>query len=165
MRLFLCMSLLLAAGWIGLQRSAEYRKKPLRFLELADSLSVLQNEICQRRTPLPAAFLRCSKAFKGLKPFYQLLYAGTQTDQAFLAVWNHAVERLDLLAEEERHALFALGEQIGRYDAQTQETAFRICIEALRTYAQQIRTASRVNARLAACCGMVCGLLLAIMCY
>lgn len=159
------MSLLLAAGWIGIQQSAEYRKKPLRLLELADSLSVLQNEICRRRAPLPAAFLRCSKAFEGMKSFYQLLYAGMQTDQAFLTVWNHAVERLDLLAGEERHALLTLGEQIGRYDAQTQETAFGICIEALRSYAQQSRSSSRANARLAVCCGMVCGLLLAIMCY
>ena len=165
MRLYLCMALLLAAGWIGIQCSVEYRKKPLRLLELADSLSVLKNEICQRRAPLSAAFLRCSQAFEGMRPFYQLLYAGTQTDQTFFTVWQYAVEQLDLLAGEERHALLTLGEQIGRYDAQTQETAFCICIEALRTYAQQIKTASRVNARLAACCGMVCGLLLAIMCY
>ena len=159
------MALLLAVGWIGIQRSVEYKKKPLRILELADSLSVLQNEICQRRAPIPAAFLRCSKAFEGMRPFYQLLYAGTQTDQAFLTVWQYAVERLDILAGEEHHTLLALGEQIGRYDAQTQETAFCICIEALRTYAQQIRTISRVNARLSTFGGMVCGLLLAIMCY
>lgn len=165
MRLLLCLTLLLTGAWIGMQRSAECRKTPLMLLDLANSLSVLQTEICRRRAPLPAALLRCAKAFEDLKPFYQLLYAGTQTDQPFLSVWQYAVAQLRPLAGEERRALLALGEQIGRYDAQTQEAAFSVCIDALRTRALQIRAASGTSARLALGCGLAGGLLLAIVCY
>lgn len=165
MRLLLCTIVLLAAVRIGMQCSAEYRRAPLMLLDLANSLSILQSEICHRRAPLPEAFLRCAGAFEGLRPFYQLLYAGMRTDQPFLTVWQHAVAEIRPLSGDERHALLALGEQIGRYDAQTQETAFCICVDALKSRALQIRTASLANARLAAGCGLVCGLLLAIMCY
>lgn len=165
MRLLLSLILFLSAGWIGLQRSAECRREPLSLLALADSLAVLQSETCVRRTPLPAALLRCSNTFSDTKYFYQMLLIGIQTERPISEVWYDAAMRLHLGSGEARHALLALGEQIGRYDAQTQETAFVVCIESLRGCASQIGKTSKINARLAIGLSAVCGLLLAIVCY
>ena len=88
-----------------------------------------------------------------------------KSDQSFSNVWTYAVDRLYPESREEQYALLSLGERIGRYDAQTQETAFQTCIDALRNYASHIETSSKVNAKLAAGFGAVSGLLLAIACY
>ena len=157
--------LFLSVGWIGFQRSAEYRKKPLRLERLADSLAVLQTEICCRRTPLPEALLHCANSFKELNLFYQMLLIGMLKDQSFSDVWTHEVVRLYPESGEEHYALLSLGEQIGRYDVQTQETAFRTCIDVLRNCALQIGMTSKANAKLAVGFGAAGGLLLAIACY
>ena len=165
MRLSLCVILFLSAGWIGLHRSEEYKKRPLRLQYLADSLAVLQVEICNRKTPLPEALLHCSNAFKELNSFYQRLFVGTKTDQSFSEVWACAVDRLYPEQGEEQYSLLTLGEQMGRYDAQTQEAAFRTCTNVLRNCALRIGANSKVSAKLAAEVGAVSGLLLAIACY
>lgn len=165
MRLLFCAVLFLSAGWIGFQRSAEIRTRPLRLQRLADSLSVLQTEICSRKTPLPEALLHCLASFEDLNSFYQLLLIGMKSEQSFSDVWAYAVDRLYPESVEERYALLSLGERIGRYDAQTQETAFRTCIDALRNRASQIGLSSKENAKLAVGFGAVSGMLLAIACY
>ena len=165
MRTLLCLVLFLCSGWVGIQRSAEFRRKPMLLLSLADSLSILQTEICVRKAPLQEALLHSSESFKNLKTFYQMLLIGAKADQAFSIVWHKAVLELYPYRGEEQHALLALGKLIGRYDAQTQETAFLTCIQVLRSGAMQIKTTSRTNARLAIGLSTVCGLLLAIAFY
>lgn len=165
MRLLLCAVLFLSAGWIGIQHSTEYRNRPLRLERLADSLTVLQTEICNRKTPLPEALLRCSNSFKELNSFFQMLYIGLKTDQSFSNVWSHATARLYTESAEVQYALRSLGNQIGKYDAQTQEKAFRTSIDVLRNHASEIGLSSKESAKLAIGFGAVVGLLLAIVCY
>lgn len=94
-----------------------------------------------------------------------MLFVGTKTDQSFSEVWACAVDRLYPEQGEEQYSLLTLGEQIGRYDAQTQEAAFRTCTNVLRNCALRIGANSKVSAKLAAEVGAVSGLLLAIACY
>ena len=165
MRFLFCLILTLSAFWIGGQRALEYRKRPIMMISLADSLAVLKNEICVRRVPIPAALLRCSELFCDTRAFYQMLMAGTRSEHTFSHVWVDAVKQIYPYEDEARRALLALGEQIGRYDAQTQETAFSVCIDSLRSSALQARDKTNNQARLAVGFSAACGLLLAVMCY
>ena len=165
MRFLLCLILTLSVCWIGIQRASEYRKRPILMICLADSLAVLKNEVCVRRSPIPTALLRCSELFRDTKIFYQMLMVGTRSERPFSDVWDDAVKRICPYEDEAQHSLLALGEQIGRYDAQTQETAFAVCIDSLRSSAAQIRETTSHHARLAIGLGSACGLLLAVMCY
>ena len=165
MRMLLCAMLIFSAWWIGIMTAVAYRKKPLFLLSLADSLTVLQSEVCARRIPLPQALLRCAE-MPGLSVrFYQFLLAGMCLDESFALTWRNALNQLPELSEEELHALRALGEHIGQYDAQTQDAAFDVCVTALRRSAEQLQITSRTNARTAIGIAFACGLLLAIVCY
>ena len=96
MRLLFCIALFLSAVWIGAQRCVEYKRKPRIIFVLADSISVLQNEVCVRRVPLPEALLHCTKSFGDTKLFYRMLYAGIQTGRPFSEVWHDAVLQFGL---------------------------------------------------------------------
>ena len=165
MRFLLCLILTLSVCCIGIQRASEYRKRPILMICLADSLAVLKNEICVRRVPIPAALLRCSELFCDTRAFYQMLIVGSCSERSFSDVWDDAVKRVYTYVDETQHSLLALGEQIGRYDAQTQETAFSVCIDSLRSSALQARDKTNNQARLAVGFSAACGLLLAVMCY
>ena len=165
MRLILCIILFFALGWIGVLRSAECRRKPLLMLSLADSLAILQNEICVCRSPLPTALLRCLEVFGETKQFYQMLLVGVRSERSFSEAWAMSVKKVYPYEDEVRYALLSLGEQIGRYDAKTQETAFAVCINTLRDSASQIGSAAKTRARLTIGLGAVTGLLVAVIIY
>lgn len=165
MRPLLCIMLFLSAVWIGAQRYRDFEKRPRVLFALADSLSVLQNEVCVRCIPLPDALHYCATLFSETKLFYQMLHAGIQTGRPVSDVWRDAALQLDLNSQQARQTLLSLGEQIGRYDAKTQETAFAVSVTTLRDCASRSILMSKTNAKLAIGFGMVCGLLLAVMCY
>ena len=165
MRFLLCLILILSIIWMGLQRAYEYRKRPILMISLADSLAVLKNEICVRRTSIPDAMIRCSELFCDTRGFYQMLMAGPRSEHTFSHVWVDAVKQIYPYEDEARRALLALGEQIGRYDAQTQETAFSVCIESLRSSASHVRETTGNRARMAIGLSAAGGLLLAVMVY
>ena len=165
MRLLFCILLFLASVCLGVRNAYDCSRKPILLHSLADSLSVLQNEICASRKPLPAALLRCTELSELTRSFYQMLYAGLQTDLPFIQTWNSAVIKFTPCSGEARQSLLMLGQQIGRYDAQIQNSAFSVCILFLREYASKERTMSKTNARMSVGLGAAFGLLLAIACY
>lgn len=165
MRILLCVILFLSVAWIGVQQAASCNRKQMLLLTTADSLAVLQSEICVQRAPLPAALFRTAEVFEQTKPFYQLLLQGMESELPFSVCWRSVVMQMPLLTRESRHALLALGEQIGRYDLQAQESAFDVCISTIRYDAEKASCKSKENMKLSVGIGAICGLLLAIVCF
>ena len=148
MRLLLCLLLFFSVACLGVHHAFEIRRRWKWVQCLADSLSILQNEICACKRPLPEALLRCAELFNPTNSFYRMLYAGLHTDMPFACVWNQAVTQFAPHSGEVRHALYALGQQIGRYDAQIQDSAFSACVTFLREYASQEGLLSKTNVRM-----------------
>ena len=149
MRILLCVILFLSVAWIGVQQAALCNRKQILLFAAADSLAVLQSEICVEQT----------------KPFYQLLLQGMESELPFSVCWRSVVMQMPLLTREARHALVALGEQIGRYDLQAQESAFDVCISTIRNDAEKASCKSKEIKKLSVGIGAICGLLLAIVCF
>ena len=165
MRVILSVILFVSVAWIGVQQAFEYKRRQMLLLSVADSLAVLQSEICVQRTPLSRALFRCSETNDQTKPFYMALLHGAETDLSFKDCWRSAVVQMLPMTGESRHALLALGEQIGQYDLQAQETAFEVCIAAFREQASKMSVKTKENVKLSVELGTAFGLLLAIACY
>lgn len=165
LRLLFCLMLFLSVCWLSAQRASALRQKPKLLLQLADSLSVLRNEVCSRRCLLQTAFERCAELFEDTKPFYSVLSYGMRASCPLFETWRTAIDRLPQLSGEEQHYLRVLGEQLGSYDVQTQEAAFTVCIDSVRNCAAQLSADAKAKARLSVEVGAAAGLVLAIMCY
>lgn len=165
MRGMLCVILFASVTWIGVQQALECKRRQMMLLCVADSLAVLQSEICVQRSQLARALSRCSEINYQTKPFYLVLLRGVETDFSFKDCWRRAVVEMLPMTGESRHALLALGEQIGRYDLQAQEMAFEVCIAVLREQASQTSAKTKENVKLSVGLGAAFGLLLAIVCY
>lgn len=165
MRLIGCVLLVLSVGWMGALYASALKRRPRTLLALADSLAVLQNEICTRLAPLSYALERAAAVSDLTSQYYFCLITGLESQLSFPELWASAVRCVPSLRPEDRQALFPLGMQLGRYDAETQSETLSCCIQTLRSHAAGCRESVRSGARLSVGLGFAGGLLLAVTFY
>lgn len=153
-----------ASAGIGFRSAVELRARPRRLHALADGIRLLRSDICDRLLPLPEALLHAAEsAPPALAGAFRHLGEAIGTDEhAFAVLWHAAFASLDPLRPEERNALFVLGEQLGKYDAETQVRAADACIRALEAAEAEARAYAKQYGRLCSGLGITAGLLLAV---
>ena len=139
-----------AAGGIGLSGAMELRRRPRLLHSLADALSLLRSDIVCRLLPLPEALHHVAEASPGEtgQCFFSLAGKIGETEASFSALWHEAVGGLNLPQSEATAALLALGEQLGRYDAEAQARAIDACIAALHTAEDAARQSAAQKGKL-----------------
>ena len=129
--------LMIAALWGGRQASASIRACAKLFRCFLNALELLRADIAAF-VPLSESLRHASSAHGSAARFFEAAALRIETEnRVFYEIWTEELTRLQLPAEA-FESLCALGEQLGKYDVQTQLRALDRCI---RTFEQLERVA------------------------
>ena len=145
----------------GFALRQELRLRLRLLTAVIDSLNLLRSDIVGRLLPLPEALRHLAAgAPEPLSTQYAALADGiTDGGRPFSESWAAAFQALDMLTPDVRAAL---GEQLGKYDAQIQRRALDTCIETLQAAAAQMQADTTQRGKLFCGLGATLGLLAAV---
>lgn len=157
--------LLLGGTTLGLRASGALRGRVRVMEELEHGLELLERELQLHMTPLPELLLqlgpRCAAGPAGL---FAVCLAGLETGEGMAQSWARGVQGLSGLCDDGRRALLALGQVLGRYEAQEQCQAIAAARQELarlrRLRWEDSRRLGRVYCALGATAGAFCAIVL-----
>lgn len=152
MRYFGAITICLAALFIGFSRAREERIKTSLLRELYSLLEIMKSEISGNKTVLTKFFsMQSLNSFKFIYPFIELINSETASigDRRFCDIWCDCVnEKLSILPEKSMSALLALGNCLGRYDAETQKSSIERCMVIVRAECEAAESSLKNNEKM-----------------
>lgn len=166
-RWFGILLVLIASGCLGFLQAAELRRRPRLLKAASDSLKIIRSDIAFRLLPLPDTLRHAAQTASGLLrgTYATLAEQMCSETKPFSSQWRAAFSALDGFSPEDYAALCALGEQLGKYDADAQLDAIDYCIHYLQTAEQDARAAAAQRGRLYSGLGLTVGMLVAVTLY
>lgn len=165
---WLGMFLVLAAsGCLGFLKAIELRRRPRLLKATADSFKIIRNDIAFRLLPLPDTLCHAAQTATGpLRDAYAALAEQMRSEtQPFSEQWRAAFRALDGFSSEDQSAIWMLGEQLGKYDADTQLDAIDDCIRYLQTAEEDARETAAQRGKLYSGLGLTVGMIVAVTLY
>ncbi len=167
MTYFGAIILVISALYIGVSKAREERLRVKTLRELCSALEILKNEICTNRTSLGKVIsmqsLHSSDELTSFfsdieKSFYDL------GNRRFSDIWNECIENsLSILPDKAKNELIALGNSLGRYDADLQKQAIERCAYALQRECETLESVLINNEKMYIGLSGGAGLILALM--
>ncbi len=157
-----CILVLAVCFQLGLAQVRQYRRRLRLSRETAACLRRMEAELTERLTPLPELLSVLGKEAPPLAgALFTALAQGTgELERApFGALWQETLDayRDPGLVPELRRCLEELGWQLGRYSAQVQGQAVRVCREQAeilaREQGRELETRTRLSLGLSLCAG------------
>lgn len=137
-RLSGALLLALAGAALGLERSAQVRRRARVLSALCAALGVMEEEISLLRTPLPELFARLAeRGGEELRGFFAAL--SVSDGRPVSEKWGECVSALPLDGEG-RETLRSLALSLGRYDAQSQCAQIGLVRARLERMTQEARS-------------------------
>lgn len=135
---------------------------------IAQSLEIMQNEICDRLTPMPELFELLSK--NSIYPA-NILYRKMNDEMknigevTFAEMWANTVRNTYELAlnPQETLILSKLGYSIGKYDIDEQQAAIRNVYERIRKFSERAETELVRDSKVRAFTGVAAGIFTVII--
>lgn len=164
-----CLCILTACSGYGFSKGKEYRKHVNELEELRRISMMFANETSYSKLPIAEISLRISR--KVLEPYKSWLI-GVSTalrkkkSNVFIEVWQEEVKVLLTklsLSKEEEEELMILGGQLGNYNIQMQETAFRWYASCMEERRERLLKDVSEKQRLCNSLGILAGIFLVIM--
>lgn len=135
-----------AFAW-GLGATWELQRRAETLEELREGLCYLDQELNFRLTSLPDLLEQLGKGKTGAAgDFFHTVFCQWQKapEGGLRSSWRLAMTKcLSILRKEERQVLMEVGQNLGRYDAQTQSKALSRAIRQLEGYRQSAREEAR----------------------
>lgn len=158
---------LATSSCFGFLKAAELRRRPRLLKITADSLKLIRSDIAFRLLPLPDTLRHAAQAASDpLRDAYAELAAQMRTEtQPFSEQWRAAFRALDGFSPEDQAALCTLGEQLGKYDADSQLDAIDYCIHYLQSAEEEARLNAVRSGKLYSGLGFTIGLMMAVTLY
>lgn len=166
-RWFGIVLVLAASGCLGFLKAAELRRRPRLLKAMSDSLKLVRSDIAFRLLPLPDTLRHAAQAAsEPLRGVYSTLaeQMGAQP-QPFSEQWRAAFRALEGFSPEDQAAFCALGEQLGKYDADAQLDAIDYCIHYLQTAEAEARATAAQRGKLYSGLGLTAGMIVAVTLY
>ncbi len=135
--------LLTGAVCLGLSARSGLRERRETLEQLQGALTLLEEELAFRLTPMPVLLDRLGRSQEGrCALFFQTVSRGMRSDpeRGLRSCWREGIrEALPILREPERRCLEELGESLGRYDGESQRDVIRQTRSRLEEYLSQAR--------------------------
>ena len=167
MRYFGAITITLAALFIGISKAREERMKTQLLRELCSLLEIMKNEICTNKTPINRVFsMQNLNSFRYVKPFAESIKTEINTigDRRFCDIWCDCVnEKLSTLPEKSMSALLALGNCLGRYDAEMQKKSIERCMADIQAEHESAESSLKNNEKMYIGLGGGAGAIIALM--
>lgn len=165
MKLLGTMFVTLSCTALGIIKARSLARENEAYAELISALTLMKGEICSRASSMDEVFRLlntgkscCTSAF-----FSQLSSAMSEIgDVSLKAIWQKAADTL-CISPYGVQAVKALGNVLGRYDAQAQAAAIDRCILALLSEQDALRDKLNENKRMYIGIGAASGLMLALL--
>ncbi|NLF34818.1 MAG: stage III sporulation protein AB, partial [Clostridiales bacterium] len=158
--------LLGGGGALGLSAAAQLRARTSCLRALAASLTRMEQELTFRLTNTPALFaLLARDAAPPCDSFFQRCLAGLADlgEKSVGEIWRGALEESGLpLRQGERQVLQSLGDVLGRYDGEGQNTALRLARTYITRAMEEAEEEQRRLGRMYSVLGLTSGLFLAL---
>ena len=164
-----CICILIACSGYGFSKGNEYRKHVNELEELRRIATMFAKETSYSKLPIAEISLRiCGKVLEPYKSWLIGLSAALRKKQsnAFIDVWQEEVKGLLTklsLSQEEAEELMILGGQLGNYNIQMQETAFRWYASCMEERRERLLKEVSEKQRLCNDLGILAGIFLVIM--
>lgn len=161
--------LLLVLGGVmtGTAAAARLKRRTQVLSAMLAALELLRGEICVLLTPLPDAMTRLAAMEQSaVQPLFQSVEALLPAlgEQSFSELWEQGVLESGLaFSAEDRQCLLQLGENLGRFDAETQSIAIARCMDELEHSFSAAKIKAAGDGRLYRGLGLAAGLMLAII--
>ena len=161
-------AVLVAAGGaaLGFQAAAGLRRRVRAARQTEVGLAVLERELELSAPPLSWLLERGAAQAEGsARKLFQDCIRGLDSldREEFSALWRRLVRERDELGEQGQAVLAALGDTLGRYDAQRQREAIAAARRRLEELAAQLETDSRRQGRVYQALGLSGGAFLVIL--
>lgn len=167
MRYVGAIAVCLAALFVGFSRAKEERIKTSLLRELYSLLEILKSEISGNKTTMIKLFsMQRLNSFKFICPFIELINSEISLigDRRFCDIWCGCVnEKLSTLPEKSMSALLALGNCLGRYDAEIQKSSIERCMDIVRAEYEAAESSLKNNEKMYIGLGGGAGAIIALM--
>ena len=163
-------SFLIMAGSLlcGLKGAAYLRERVDCLESVIASLTMMENEICERLTPIPElAEMMAEGAPKPARYLFENMNSliGSIGDRSFAEIWKESVIRTPqlLLTPQETLCLSQLGFFLGKYSLEQQKSAIDSTKSKMREFLSEAQRRRRQNSKLSAFVGLASGMLAVIV--
>lgn len=165
MKLLGTMFVILSCTALGIMKARSLARENEAYAELISALTLMKSEICSRSSSMDEVFRLlntgkngCTSAF-----FYQLSSKMPEIgDVSLKTIWQRAADTL-CISQDGVQAVKALGNVLGRYDAQAQAAAIDRCMLTLLSEQDALRERLNENKRMYVGIGAASGLMLALL--
>lgn len=154
---------------LGIYKSCQYMSRFRNLNEVKRVFLYIQGEVRYRNTPLPETLAVAALRIKGpLGCFFQHVSGGLdeKRGQDFKAVWERCLREDisgEILEREAREELAGMGSQLGCLDRQAQEKAIDYFLDRWEYIIEKRQNEKGNRIRLYYVCGVMGGLLMAII--
>lgn len=160
--------LMIGATSLGFGAAGQLTTRVICLRSLVGALGQMERELSFRLTPMPELMDRLSKESQEPANYF---FANCRDhlwelgNKSFAQIWRAAIEDEPdlLLGDRERQILNALGEVLGRYDADGQKTALYNCVQELERCLVKAEEDQQRLGRVYATLGMGSGAMLVIL--
>lgn len=165
MKLLGTVFVILSCTALGIMKARSLARENEAYAELISALTLMKGEICSRASSMDEVFRllntekrSCTSAF-----FSKICRDMSDIGNISLkAIWQQAADTL-CISSDGVQAVKALGNVLGRYDAQAQSAAIERCMLALSAEQNALREKLNENKRMYIGIGAASGLVLAIL--
>ncbi|MGI6013386.1 MAG: hypothetical protein ACOX7K_03765 [Oscillospiraceae bacterium] len=159
--------LVIGGAMTGTAAAARLKRRVQSLSAMLAALELMRGEISTLLMPLPETIVRLASMEQlAVQPLFRAVEAMLPQlgERTFSALWEQAVAESSLgFSAEEKQSLRQLGENLGRFDAETQSIAISRCMDELEQSLSIAKRKATGDGKLYKGLGLAGGLMLAVI--